>query len=81
MLLLEYPILFLALGAAAKVTAFLSAMDTQAFGAPFMVDVVVCYPSIWLNLSFPEKVKVKALVFSEGIPSFQLLSYEHNARG
>ena len=77
-LLLVYPMPFLALGAVAKLTAFPPTRDTQAFGAPFMVDF---HPSVWLNLSFPEKEKVKALVFSEGIFFYQLLSYAHNARG
>jgi len=78
MLLLEYSILFLALGAVAKVTAFLSAMDTESFGAP---STVVFYLLIWLNLPFSETGKVKALVCSEGISSCQFLSYEHNALG
>ena len=77
-LLLEYPIPFLALGAVAKLTAFLPTRDTQAFGAQSMV---VFYPFIWLNLPFPEKGKVKALVCSQGVSSYQLLSHAHNARG
>jgi len=78
MLLLEDPTPFLALGAVAKLTAFLPTRDTQAFGAPFMVDF---YLSVWLNLSFSETGKVKALVCSEGIFFYQLLSYAHDVRG
>ena len=76
-LFLVYPKHFLAFGAMAKLTAFLPTLNTQAFSTQ---SVVVFHLFIWLSLPFSETGKVEALVGSEGIFSYQLLSQGNNAR-